>query len=330
MLTSHWNATRFAQKPLAQPSYQFSHVPSARSDLKHSCLQYVDTRDAFHACMAEMLLLCKEATRRRRRQLLSAAPTERESSAVATSVDAASSTVAAAASEIALPPPPDAAVASVTTSKPLSLEYLADRIDVDDPIFGFLVRTAEDPELTDPGEGSPTAASETNKTWRRGMLQGFITCTTFTNYQKSFAWDSLHPAAFMYDEEHGHHGATSSSPAEEDNNSNRLRDDDGSLAAELQGTVRRGDIWNEGIVWPRIAEISLLGGLRCGRVRFLFSQGLPACDVATLGWRLENSSFFFFSFSPLTLDSCVPGDRAPRVHEGQRPLQLRLRRPAGH
>jgi hypothetical protein len=43
-------------------------------------------------------------------------------------------------------------------------------------------------------------------------------------------------------------------------------DTDGNLAREMQATVRCGDIWNEGVVWPRIAEISLLGGLGCGKV----------------------------------------------------------------
>ncbi len=57
-------------------------------------------------------------------------------------------------------------------SKPLSLEYIADRLDVDDPCFGYLVRSKE------------------------GMLQGFITVTTFTNWQKAFRWDSLHELAF--------------------------------------------------------------------------------------------------------------------------------------
>jgi HMG (high mobility group) box/LysM domain len=49
-------------------------------------------------------------------------------------------------------------------------------------------------------------------------------------------------------------------------NGQRVYDKDGLLAMELQQTVRCGDPWNEGIVWPRLAEISLLGGLGCGRV----------------------------------------------------------------
>jgi hypothetical protein len=160
--------------------------------------------------------------------------------------------------------------------------------------------------------------------WQRGMLQGFITCTTFTNYQKTFEWDSLNPVAFLFDGDHHQHhdhqyhrphepppssstsepgdaasgaengsdekyripqgggaaesalgrsAASSSSapqhPPPPPASSPRARDEDGSLAAEMQATVRCGDIWNEGIVWPRIAEISLLGGLKCGRVRWV-------------------------------------------------------------
>jgi len=45
----------------------------------------------------------------------------------------------------------------------------------------------------------------------------------------------------------------------------RRFDYDGKLAEDMQATVRSGDPWNEGIVWPRIAEISLLGGLGCGK-----------------------------------------------------------------
>jgi hypothetical protein len=141
-----------------------------------------------------------------------------------------------------------------SSSKPLSLEYIADRLDVDDPCFGYLVRSEE-----------------------TGMLQGFITVTTFTNWQSSFRWDSLHELAFHYDD--------SDEEDDDDDNNNDKRaaaqkqrprrsrrpkrhlqvDVDGRLACALQNTVRRGDPYNEGIVWPRIAEITLLGALGCGR-----------------------------------------------------------------
>lgn len=135
------------------------------------------------------------------------------------------------------------------TSKPLSLEYLADRLDIDDPCFGFLVRTNEQ-------------IGRHDKNWKKGMLQGFITLTIFTNWQKSFRWDSFNEAAYECDNEDMHISF------------DRKRDVDGRLSRGLQATVRCGDINLEGIVWPRIAEISLLGGLGCGKVRSRHPSGL--------------------------------------------------------
>jgi hypothetical protein len=202
-LTGNLNATRFAQKPIPQPTYSFSHIPKPSRSLEGSVVQNVEEREDFQWCMAEMLLLCKEATRR--------SPEQK----------------------------------AVGGSKPLSLEYLADRLDIDDPCFGYLVRTDKN-------------LNNDDNTWKQGMLQGFITVTTFTNWQKSFEWNSMNTAAYQCD-------------SDELSVASGLRkwDEDGSLSRELQSTVRCGDIWNEGIVWPRIAEISLLGALGCGRVRML-------------------------------------------------------------
>ena len=55
-------------------------------------------------------------------------------------------------------------------SKPLSLEYMADRLDIDDPLVGYV------------------AVMEAT-----GWLQGFVTCTTFTTWHRDFRWDSLNP-----------------------------------------------------------------------------------------------------------------------------------------
>ena len=104
--------------------------------------------------------------------------------------------------------------------------------DVDDPLTGYFVRDKD------------------------SKLQGFITCTTFTNWQKTFRWDSVHDSTFSYDD---------AEMAQQMLNGERAFDTDGSLAAQLQQTVRCGDPWNEGIVWPQLAEISLLGGLGCGK-----------------------------------------------------------------
>lgn len=120
---------------------------------------------------------------------------------------------------------------------------------------------------------APTASSTAITPYRHridpskfqpSMLQGFITVTTFTNWQTTFRWDSMHDSAFSYDEPH---------MAMMMANGERKYDEDGTLAEAMQATVRSGDPWNEGIVWPRIAEISLLGGLGCGKVRFLKSCG---------------------------------------------------------
>jgi hypothetical protein len=205
MVTGPYNATRHPQKPLPQPSYNFAHVPRASGDLLGSSVQRITDREHFQESMAEMLLLCKEAMRRR---------------------------------------PADATQKQqFGGAKPLSLEYLADRLDIDDPCFGYLVRTNE-------------LSGRHDKHWKKGMLQGFITVTTFTNWQRTFRWDSHNDAAYEYDSDDVHEAPE------------RLRDIDGDLARGLQNTVRCGDINLEGIVWPRIAEISLLGGLGCGKVGY--------------------------------------------------------------
>jgi hypothetical protein len=104
-----------------------------------------------------------------------------------------------------------------TGSKPLSLEYLADRFDVDDPLFGYLVRTKEQlPQDAD------------NKHWKPGMLQGFITVTTFTNYQKTFQWNSRDEVAYSFDDE---------DMAMERAQGLRKWDEDGTLAAQLEATI---------------------------------------------------------------------------------------------
>lgn len=198
-------AKRFAGKPLRQPNYKLCDVPKCERDMSKSTVYHVTERDHFEDALAEMLLLCNEVMRRQ--------------------------TVS----------PRTKGTKAKRTSKPLSLEYMADRLDVDDPLFGFIVRTA-------------TGTNETENL--QGMLQGFISVTTFTNWQKTFRWDSMHDSAFSYDDEH-----TAKLLAE----GKRVYDKDGSLAAQLESTVRCGDPWNEGIIWPRIAEISLLGALGCGK-----------------------------------------------------------------
>lgn len=264
-----WNAHRHPSSPIAQPRYRFQDVEKCHKSLEGSVIQEVpNRRESFKVIMAEMVLLCTEAIKRSR--------------------------------------------SGRTAAKPLSLEYIADRLDVDDPCFGYLIRSDQ------------------------GHLQGFITVTTFTNWQKSFCWDSLQEMSFYYDDnssndfdisnnvnvnnnnvnndndnysegesesDGGRKPAATTTPMRsmggeaDTNNQNtnksktnsakkkatprrprpgeRIRnkkrgkrsiDEDGSLAKRLENTVRSGDPYDEGIVWPRIAEISLLGALGCGRI----------------------------------------------------------------
>lgn len=230
----HLNAARHEQKPLYQPCYNFSHVPAADKRLAGSSLQRIDDRQHFQSSMAEMLLLCKEAIRRR----------------------------------------PPSSAAKAVGSKPLSLDYLADRMDIDDPCFGYVVRTAEKP------------ARGASEHWAAGMLQGFITVTTFTNWHRSFRWDSQHPAAYAADCPDMEQARLAG---------DRKWDETGALARGLQAAVRCGDIWNEGIVWPRVAEISLLGAMGCGRVSSIVGRDrdirvLTVLDYKTSPVYLHRSS----------------------------------------
>jgi predicted GNAT family N-acyltransferase len=252
LTTGPFNATRNAQKPLLQPSYCFQHVPQGQRDLMGSSLHIISNanREQFQKSMAEMLLLCKEAVRRRRGYRVTS---ESRHHLSVRARRTCSPRKAKATEEVVDSPIENDRGATKHNSggggnKPLSLEYIADRIDIDDPCFGFMIRTAN--ALASDTLPDPSA-------WKKGMLQGFITVTTFTNWQKSFRWDSLNEAAY-YDDVDEEDISDQSKPQA------RKRDLDGLLAQELQSTVRCGDIHMEGIVWPRIAEISLLGGLGCG------------------------------------------------------------------
>ena len=120
---------------------------------------------------------------------------------------------------------------------------MADRLDVDDPLWSYTIRTVPT---------SPHSRLDS------GMLQGFITATTFTNWQSHFMFSSLCP--------HAYEGDALPSAG--------LLDSDGSLSAGLQSCVRLGDPNNEGIIHPRVLEISLLGGLGCGAklLRFVLDK----------------------------------------------------------
>ena len=239
MVATHClTAQRFAGKPLRQPNYSMRDVPRCDKLLTGSTIGEVSNRDHFNDAMAEMVLLCNEVMRRKS-QSQQQDPAEKKSRGGTEEGTKSKS------------------------SKPLSLEYLADRCDVDDPIWGFIVRSDTPPPtpLTTPTSRSGNTHHHDiqlqNERFQKGMMQGFITVTTFTNWQTSFRWDSMHDSAFSYDDP---------DMAKAMADKCRQFDENGSLAAEIQNTVRCGDPWNEGIVWPRVAEISLLGALGCGKV----------------------------------------------------------------
>lgn len=45
----------------------------------------------------------------------------------------------------------------------------------------------------------------------------------------------------------------------------RICDDDCSLSAQLAASIFDGNPEAEGVVWPRLCEVSLLGALGCGK-----------------------------------------------------------------
>jgi hypothetical protein len=90
---------------MKEPDYDFADVPRAAKDLSGSCIQRLSCRNDALPCLPEMVLLCNEAARR---------GAERSRGG-----------------------------AHSSGGKPLALEYLADRIDTDDPLHGYTVRTRE-------------------------------------------------------------------------------------------------------------------------------------------------------------------------------------------
>lgn len=114
---------------------------------------------------------------------------------------------------------------------PLSRDYIRDRIDIDDPLYGYQIRHKEG-----------------------GWLQGFVLFTNFTTWTYGFHWDSKHPMS----------GMSALEEATETINNSQKIDVDGTLAGELEAMPRSGDPGVGGIVFSCIAEIALLGGLGCG------------------------------------------------------------------
>lgn len=127
---------------------------------------------------------------------------------------------------------------------PLSKAYIHERLDIDDPLHGYQIRHSHG-----------------------GWLQGFVTWTTFTTWTRYFQWNSLHPAAGM------------PTSAVEDVEEDSRYDSKGNFAKELDKVFRSGDPHINGVIWPSIAEIGLVGALGCGE--YLLQMALE--DIANRG-----------------------------------------------
>jgi len=198
------NAKRRTLAALDEPTYDIEQVPAAKKDLRESEICRIRNRQLWLKNLPECLNVCNEAERRFDKGGHRRAPG--------------------------------------TGGKPLSLEYLADRIDTDDPLYGYTVRTKKE-----------------------GWLQGFATVTTFTEWQRFFQWDSLAEKAHVLQAKCKDSLTSEANRLRQNWHDQRVVDRSGELSRELSEQVHRGSPEDEGVIWPHLAEVSLLGGLGCGR-----------------------------------------------------------------
>lgn len=99
--------TRNPIPPLKMPLYELEDVKNCSSDLSGSVLVQIEDRTVWLQSLAEMLLLCNESANRR----MSKVGNQQK------------------------------ACSDGTQTKPLGLEYMADRIDIDDPLGGYQVQS---------------------------------------------------------------------------------------------------------------------------------------------------------------------------------------------
>ena len=179
-------ATRRKLDPLDEPDYDVGSVPrcvrgaDGLPDPKASFVVRAgsteEERSRWVRAIPEFLLLCNAAAKEAKARVRSVAKrgaggvlsvprsksvagqfkeSDGSSSSAGTSVAGASST----------PIPTPAPLPEQFGGKPLAIEYVADRLDVDDPMYGYVVRQ----------RGT-------------GHIQGFITLTTFTTWCRFFRW----------------------------------------------------------------------------------------------------------------------------------------------
>ena len=120
--TTGLTAQRFEGKPLTQPTYSFRNVPKCSRDLAGSSIAYADRREPFVDSMAEMILLTKECMRR---QAEMRDAKEKEAAAAAASKKGGRKR--GSSSKKARTEGEAGDGEKKRTSKPLSLEYMADR-----------------------------------------------------------------------------------------------------------------------------------------------------------------------------------------------------------
>ena len=227
---------------MLEPPYVLEEVPRCSKDLDGSVVLHMPpdraTREEWLAMMPELVMLCNEAAARAAQRLPSPTPSKS----------------------------PGAADSS-KHHKPIDLEYLADRLDTDGAPRTDLYRAhRRRPRFARRGRSAPRCQRPPAHSQRlpvadpmmgyvvrssaEGWIQGFIIQTVFTTWQRYFTWDSLaHEAGVLED-------------AEDEPDSKC--DVTGILGRELAAQVHAGDPDGGGVIWPHIAEISLLAGIGCG------------------------------------------------------------------
>ena len=123
--TTGLTAQRFEGQPLTQPTYSFRNVPKCSRDLTDSSIAYADRREPFVDSMAEMILLTKECMRR---QAEMQEAKEKEAAAASKKGRKRGSSKKARRNSSSGNREGDTDDGKKKrTSKPLSLEYMADR-----------------------------------------------------------------------------------------------------------------------------------------------------------------------------------------------------------
>ena len=257
-------ARRFSCPPVHEAPYEPRAIPDAAKDMEGTVLLR-PKREEWLELLGEMVQMTNEAVRRRAKCARDASkPLSLEYMADRMDVRARACTCRAHAMpcQSSLFSPPRALVLRCLSCRGVS----AIRVflpQVDDPLFGYLA-----------------VARET------GWMQGYVTCTTFTTWHRGFRWESTNPVLDLNTAPHLVRAASTPSGKEKGADDVDVKpiagpkvDADGSLARDLQREIYAGDPEADGIQWPRIAELSLLGALGCGRwLVQLIIDGLEAPD----------------------------------------------------